>query len=140
MALYSFRIAAGWNVALGSLTNVEELPAQSGYKHRPPAISPGYDDGLEKYPGNGGLYLSGYPFVPWYMGDWRYPLWYYFYNTIGGGLRRSKVTIYTLTKPGLTTYTRYNAWMHLPKPEHAPGDFNILPNYTIYMLRLTTPS
>lgn len=139
MAVYDFRIATGWNVALGSLTNVEALPKQSGYRFFPPTIVPGYDDGEERFPGDGSLYLEGYPFVPWFMGDFRYPLWSYFFLTINAGLRRNKVTIYTPLYPGGSPVRR-NAWMHLPKPTHAATDFNILPDYTIQMLRLTTPS
>lgn len=136
MAIYDFRIAPGWNVALGSLTNVENLPAQSGYSFIPPAIVPNYDPGIEKIVGNGGDYFSGYPGVPWFFGDWRGALWKYFYTTIGGGLWRSKVTIYTLTLPGSSTYTRYNAWMFLPKPAKQVTNFSIVPSYSVQMTRL----
>lgn len=140
MAIYQFAIASGWNVPLVSLTNVENLPQQGIYKFPPPSIVPGYDDGSEKATGDGGLFLEGYPFIPWFMHNFRYPLWNYLFTTINSGLRRNQVTINTLTRPGSSSYSRLNVWMHLSKPQRGAPDFNLLPNYTILMLRPTTAS
>lgn len=142
MAVYDFRIGVGWNVALVSLTNVENLPIQGGrYKFFPPSIVPNYYPGLARYPGNGGVYYAGYPMVPWYFGEEiQGVLWYYLFNTINSGLYRNKVTIYTLTLPGLSSYSRVNAWMELPPPAKQATDFTAIPQYTINMTRLVASS
>ena len=138
MTIYQFGLSAGWNVA--TPTNIETFAAQGGHKWPPPAIVPNYDRGIEKFPGDGSIAFSGYPFVPWYFGDFWAPLWYYLYNTINAGLYRGKVTINTLTVPGSLSYTRLNAWMYLPKPGKQVTSFGLIPGYTVYMTRLSTPS
>lgn len=136
MALYQFGLSAGWNVS--SPTNIENFASQGGHKWSPPSITPNYDRGIEKFTGDGGIAFGGYPFVPWYFGDFWGSLWYYLFNTINAGLYRGKVSIYTLTVPGLSTYSRYNAWMYLPKPAKQVTSFGIIPNYTVYMTRLVS--
>lgn len=60
---YDFRIASGYNMPLGSLTNVELLkPTNDKYFYPPIAL---YDPGQFIVRGDGQLYIAGYPSVQW---------------------------------------------------------------------------
>lgn len=114
MAFYDYRIAAGWNVALGSLINVEAITPSGEPTFKAPDVFGRYDPGVLKIRGDGTGYHSGFGMITWYFagltrGQFRYLQETYCSNGYWG-----KVTIYTrLDTPG--TYTRYNAVMLLPK-------------------------
>jgi hypothetical protein len=110
MTVYSYAIAANWNVALVSLTNVETLcglPPLVGLVNRYP-IRTRVLSGREY--GDGTLSLT------WSFGLMSSSL---FKSAIrdtlhtNGTVVSAQVTLYTREADG-NTYNRWNAWSHLP--------------------------
>lgn len=135
MPVYQFKIAAGWNVASGSLTNIEQIRPSGGQYFYPPAVDPGYDNGEENWRGDWMVSYNGFPSVPWLFGVFYKYQWYYLYNNINGGSNTGKVTINTLTyiNPSTPTYTRGNAIMTLPKLSSVRKNFDNIGPYTVLM-------
>ena len=133
MPVYSFALAAGWDVPLVNLTNVESLVDSSGKRFYPPDPNPGYDDGKENVRGDELVSFNGRPFIPWRFGIFYALQRYYLWNTINGGSNTGKVTIYTLTNKGDTTYTRGNAIMYLPPLSQTQKNFTNIGPYTALM-------
>ena len=140
MAIYQYKIATGWNVASGSLVNIETIKATGDVRpFGPPDADGGYDDGILRIKGDGTGTLAGWAVVAWKFKSITKNQRYYLYYTINGGSLIGKVTINTVTtQPG--TYTRYNALMVLPKLRESQKNFRIFENYIVLMTRLTTPS
>lgn len=136
MALYDYRIAAGWNVALGSLTNIETIVPSGSRRFFAPVAQPLFDPGIEKNPGDGSVSFSGYPEVTWLFDAMHNLQYFYLRDTVLSGLYRGKVTIYT--RLATTTYSRKNAWMNLPKPNELQPRPDGFTNVSIRMLRLVT--
>jgi hypothetical protein len=117
-ALYSYRIASGWNVALGSLVNLE-LITQIG---RPPTrcqpvnLFPIATEMLSNI-----VYGDGTPSLTWMfdslpVGALPYILSTYL-TTSSVLVKSKKVTIFTnLRDRGY--YGRFNAYLSLPEPEN----------------------
>jgi len=142
MPVYRFKIAAGWDVASGSLTNIELIKPTGSKYFYPPDVFPGYDDGQENVRGDQMVSFNGFPSVPWRFMILYKPQWYYLYNNINGGSLSGKVTINTLTNINSATpvYTRLNAIMDLPKLSGTQRNFSNIGPYTVTMRGLTTPS
>lgn len=133
MPIYDFRIAAGWDVALGSLTNVETIVTSDHRHFYPPDVYPGYDDGHENVRGDEMVAYNGFPLLPWRFSIFYSIQRYYLYHTINGDSNTGKVTIYTLTNKGDTTYTRGNAIMYLPPLAQAQKNYTMVGPYTVTM-------
>lgn len=120
MAVYSFKIAAGHNVGLGSLVNVEEI-TQIG---RPPSIpqSPNPFPVRKKYL-SGRVAGSGYQTYVWEfdvmpMTGIKYIIDTYLYETILASpflMASSPVTIFT-RRTDRGGWARYNAYLEYPSP------------------------
>lgn len=139
MPVYQFKIAAGWNVASGSLTNIELIKPTGSQLFYPPDVYPGYDNGEENVRGDGMVSYNGFAEVPWRFMFLLKPQWNYLYSTINGNSNTGKVTINTLTNQ-VNNYTRLNAIMVLPKLSTTQKNFDNVGPYTVMMTRLTTPS
>ena len=139
MPTYSFGLSAGYNVSVP--TNVETITPTNGTRFYPPAITPFYSKGVLKLPLDGLDYWSGFEWVPWLFSRLTNVQWYYLFHTINSDRYRGQVTINTLTNNFTTqtgTYVRKNAIMYLPEPQQR--NFQVLPNYTVFMTHLQTPA
>jgi len=137
MALFDYRIAAGYNVALGSLTNIESITV-AGYKFRAPQVYGTYNPGDYRYRGDGTVYQAGYASVVWKFGALTRGQYEYLRDTILSAAYSGKVTIYT--RLGAATYTRMNAVMVLPKPVDTDGLFYAYKAVDVLMTRLAAAS
>lgn len=115
-----YALAANHNVALVSLVNIETIkPTNDIYFHAPQAYGYG-SPGLLGYRLYWSLgYRRGFPHVVWLLGVATRVQYEYLSTTYCGGALSGLVTIYTTV--GKSTYARYNATMHLPAPDEAPG-------------------
>lgn len=121
MAIYDYRIASGWNVALASLTNVEDIPAFKVYPGvgLAPKTQP-----VNRYPIrvvalDQRVYGDGTPVLDWLFEYLPVAAVYYIENTLhsGGTVVGAANTIYT-RQHDLLTYARYNVYSEL----FVPGD------------------
>lgn len=110
MAFADFRIAAGWNVALGSLTNVENI-SQIMY---PPKVTPVDGYPVRRIALSGKVYGDGRIDHVWEYRSITTTALYYIIDTYLSTATSAAVTIYTLSRVG--TYARYNATLVLPQP------------------------
>lgn len=138
MAVYLFKIGAGWNLPDGSLTNVEDIHPTNDVNCYPPVAL--YNPGNYLIRGDGSLYIAGYPAVQWVFGGnpggkiTRLQA-RYFQDTYCNGGYSGTVTINTLTdNPG--TYTRANAVMILPKLPDSGKNFTVFQSYQISLTRI----
>ena len=113
MAFYDYRIAANHGVALGSLTNIENITPSSDRAFFYPKGSPFYNVGNIKIRGDGKGYTSGFASIEWECAVLTRAQYLYLKTTYCAGGYSGFVTIYTRT--GGTAYTRYNAVIHVPK-------------------------
>jgi hypothetical protein len=114
MAYYSHSIAAGYNVALLSLVNIESIKPTSDKYFIYPLASPLYDPGTYRIRGDGSVYVAGFPAIDWQFTGMTKAQYEYARTTWCNGGFSGQVTIYT--RPGTTAYARYNAVLILPKP------------------------
>lgn len=138
MALYDYRIAATWNVALNSLTNVESLVPSNSRRFYAPVSEGLYDPGQYKIRGDGTIFLEGYPETVWRFDALHHLQYFYLRDTILSGAYAGKVTIYT--RLATTTYSRMNAVMILPKPSELQWKPSGFPDVSIRMTRLAASS
>ena len=139
MSMYGFGLSAGYNVA--TPTNIETITPTNGTRFYPPSVTPFYSRGVIKLQLDSLDYASGFAWVPWLFNRMTNVQWYYLFNTINSGRYRGPVTINTLTNNFTTktgSYSRLNAIMYLPEPQQR--NFQVLPNYTVFMTHLATPS
>lgn len=113
MTVSSYKIAAGYNVALNSLINIEAIrPTNDQYFYAPKAIPYG-SPGAKRVKLNGVSYRSGYPYVDWQFGVLTRVQFEYLKTTYCSGGYSGQVTVYT-TVSG-STYQRYNAVIDVPE-------------------------
>ncbi len=130
-----YRIAAGWNVVLGSLVNIESiLPNGDTYRFRAPQAYGLYNVGQNRIRGDGLVYVAGYASVTWRFGVMTRLQYEYLRTTYCNGGFSGKVTI--LTTLGSSAYSRMNASMILPTPAGTDGAFYGFRNYDVFMTRL----
>lgn len=109
-------IAAGWNVALGSLVTLTSITPAGDEAFGGVESTPLYDPGIVKIDGNGNVFLQGYATAKWKLTRLTYLQWYYAYVNWGINSMSGPVTIYTPLWSQNGTYTRMNAILTLPKP------------------------
>lgn len=141
MTRYDYRIAAGHSVALGSLTNIENIVPAGERALYPPASYGTYSPGQYRIRGDGTVYVAGYPSVLW---PWRgRPGGYITYGQAkylrelicGSGGWSGKATIYTTTVSA-STYERYNCVAVFPQFAESEPNFKIFAGFAIRMTRL----
>ena len=117
-----YRLAANHNVALVSLVNIEAIkPTNDIYFHAPQAYgysSPG-QLGYRLYQSLG--FRRGFSSIAWLFQVMTRLQYAYLSTTYCGGALSGLVTIYTTLGGNSATYARYNATIHLPAPNEAPG-------------------
>jgi len=105
--IQDYRIAAGHNVALVSLVNIETIkPTNDQYFYSPQAIG-NYDAGQPNVRGDGLFSFNGFASVGWLFPVATRKQLAYARTTWCNGGWSGPVTIYTTT--GDETYARYNA-------------------------------
>ncbi len=109
-----YRIATGFNVALGSLTNIEGITPPGDEPFAAPKALPLYDQGKIAVRLNGLQFTRGYPNVQWFFSRMTYVQLAYLASTYCSGGLSGQVTIYTTL--GAAAYSRMNAVINLPKP------------------------
>jgi hypothetical protein len=119
MAVYDYRIAANWGVALGSLTNIEDITPSTDRAFAPPEGFGNFSSGLQVIRTDGTIYLAGYASTVWNFEVLTRKQYEYLSTTYCGGSVSGKVTIYTRTAH--STYTRYNAIIVLPPKDSLEG-------------------
>ncbi len=108
-AIYDYRIAAGYNVSIGSLVNIETIkPTNDQYFHAPQSIG-FYDPGQPNVRGDHLYAFNGFASAPWFWAAMTRAQLAYIRTTYCNGGWSGPVTIYTTT--GDITYARYNADM-----------------------------
>lgn len=114
MAYHSHSIAAGHDVALVSLVNIEDITPSSDRAFNYPLASPLYNPGNYRIRGDGTVYVSGFPSIDWKFVGMTKKQYEYARTTWCAGGWSGYVTIYT--RPGTEAYARYNAVLTIPKP------------------------
>lgn len=138
MPIYDYRLAANYNVALGSLVNIENITATGDkFKFHPPQAygfgTPGQRVG--RLTGVG--FRRGFPYTGWLFGFMSRNQYDYLSATYCGGTLEGTITIYT--RVGKLAYARYNAVMSLPAPPESPGsEMFAFKNITIGMSHLVS--
>jgi hypothetical protein len=140
MKRYSYALAVGYNVALVSLVNVQDITISGQKKIYPPQSFGTYRPGTFKMRGDGLYSTVGWPFLRWGWrgnpGGWiTYGQARYFNTTYCAGGYSGKVTIYSMTQT-FNTYERYNAVMQLPYIDEAEPNFKIFQGFEIKFIRL----
>lgn len=134
MTISDYRIAAGYNVALGSLVNIERIkPTNDQYFFAPYAIGSG-SPGQKKVKLNGPSYRSGYPSVDWVFGVLTRVQYEYLKTTYCGGGFTGEVTIYTTVSGN--SYSRYNAVIDVPPTIEIQNSFYAPHPVVVHMTHL----
>lgn len=134
MTVSSYKIAAGYNVALGSLVNIESIrPTNDQYFYAPKAIPYG-SPGAKKIKLNGVSYRSGYPYVDWQFGVLTRAQYEYLKTTYCSGGYTGQVTVYTTVSGN--TYARYNAVIDVPETAAIPDGFYAYKNVAVRLSHL----
>lgn len=110
-----YRIAAGHNVIIGSLVNIETITPSGDEPFAAPKAFPLYDDGQVHMKLNRLVFTSGFPNIQWLWTRLTYKQYLYLRSTYCSGGLSGFVTIYTTLADGLTTYHRMNASIVLKK-------------------------
>ncbi len=136
--LQSYMIASGYNVALGSLTNIENIKPTNDQYFWSPRASGLYNPGSERDRGDGTLLLVGFAWQYWEFGALTRAQLDYLRTTYCASGWSGKVTIYTTL--GGVAYSRMNAVMKLPAPVDSDGAFYAYKAYKVKMTRLVASS
>lgn len=115
-----YSIAAGYNVVLGSLVNIESIVATGdrdpfygpqAYGHATPGARRGRLTGVG--------YRAGFAKVVWHLPVATFNQYEYLRDTILAGVLSGPTTIYSTV--GKLSYARYNAVLDIPATEEQPG-------------------
>lgn len=134
MTYYSHAIAAGHDVALVSLTNIESITPSGDVPFTYPLASPLYDPGTFRIRGDGTVYTAGFPSLEWKFKGITKKQYEYARTTYCAGGWSGYVTIYT--RPGTIAYARYNAVLVLPKPTDSTWSTSAFEDMTWKFTRL----
>lgn len=134
MTFSRYMIAAGANVALTSLTNIETIkPSGDRYFYAPQAIPFG-SPGQRKRKLNGVAFFAGYPAVDWRFAVLTRKQYEYLKSTYCSGSYSGLVTIYT-TLSG-NTFARYNAVIDVPETAVIPEGYFAYKNVSVRFTHL----
>lgn len=132
--IQDYRIAAGHNVALGSLTNIETIkPTGADYFPMLQAIG-NFNQGNAYVRGDGLYSFNGFSSVVWFFAAAQRLHLSYSRTTWCNGGWSGPVTIYTTT--GDTTYARYNANLLLSFYSVMDGKFYAIKGMQFAMTQL----
>lgn len=135
MSAESYAIAAGSNVALNSLVNIETVtPAGDPYHFFPPKAIGYYDPGQPNIRGDGLMAFNGFASVIWFFDIMTRLQLSYARTTWCSGGWSGFVTIYTTT--GDKTYARYNANLLISLPSVMDAKFYAVKGVQMAMTRL----
>lgn len=131
---YSYAIGAGWNLPLGSLTNIELITPTGGTPFYPPESYGTYDPGDDRIRGDGTLYQAGFAFCEWKWGKITRLQISHLSDTYCASGRSGKITVYTRVTSN--SYSRFNAVMLLPKLPDSRHNFLVQQDYVVRLTRL----
>ncbi len=139
-ARYDYRIGAGWNLPLGSLTNVELIKPTSDKYFYPPRSFGTFNPGQYRVRGDGMIYTAGKQSVDWpWFGNPEGRLTpaqaKYLSDTYCSSGVSGKVTVYTKTRDS-NSYARYNAVMILSPYPESGINFNNFGRFIAHMTAL----
>lgn len=130
----NYKIAATYNVALNSLTNIELIkPTGDQYFYAPLAIPFG-SPGARRVRLDGTSIDAGYPSVEWRFGVLTRLQYEYLKSTYGAGGYSGQVTI--LTTLSSNTYARYNAIIDIPETRAIGSGFFAFRDVSVRMSHL----
>ena len=113
MPRYDYRIAAGHNVPLANLVNIETIIPSGDRRFYPPRSFGTYSPGAIRVRADGRLYFAGFPSLTWKFSILTIAQFKYLQTTYCNNSYSGKVTIYTKLDDN-STYVRCNAIMVLP--------------------------
>jgi len=120
MAVYSYALAAGYNIALVSLLNIETITPTSDRPFYPPRAYGYSSPGQRKGRLNGLGFRAGFPVVEWHFSAMTRKQYEYLQSTYCGGWPSLSGLVTVYTTSGSSTYYRYNAVLDLPATLEAP--------------------
>ncbi len=137
---YDYRIGAGWNLPLGSLTNIELIRPTGDKYFYPPKSFGTYQPGQFRIRGDGLVYTAGFPTLDWpWFGNPNGYLTYaqraYLSTTFCNGGDSGKVTIYSKQRYS-NVYVRSNAVMILEPLPSIGANFGVHERFVAHMTRL----
>lgn len=138
MADEDYRIAAGYDVGLGSLVRIYSIDPGDGDYFDPPKGIALYDDGQVVTPLDGLTDTEGFAAVTWLFTRMSYVQLYYIRTTYCGGGLSGKVTIYTPIK-GNSSFTRKNAILTIKKGKDIRSEYRFQ-DVELVFTRLADPS
>lgn len=117
-------IAAGYNVALNSLANIEQIkPGGDPYYFVAPQVIPHGSPGERIGRLTGVGFRRGFAYVDWLFAVMTRLQYEYLKTTYASGGYSGLVTVFT-TVSG-STYARYNAVIDIPETEAVPDGFYV---------------
>lgn len=134
MAIYDYRIGVGYNVALGSLTNIEDITPTNDIAFAPPNAISTYSPGIRRTRTDSRDYFAGKKTCSWVFSMLTWKQVEYLMDTYCNSLYDGPVTIYT--RAGRTTYARFNALMKLPIPVEANRELVVYRDYRVTFIDL----
>jgi hypothetical protein len=137
---YDYRIGAGWNLPLGSLTNIENIKPTGDVNFYPPRSFGTYNPGQYRIRGDGQVYTAGFPTLDWpWFGNPEGRLTpaqaYKLSTDYCNGGQSGKVTIYSKQKQS-NIYLRSNAVMILSPYPESGVNFGNFGRFVAHMTRL----
>jgi len=127
-----YMIGVGYNVALGSLTNIEKISV-SGHDFFAPKAFGHYNPGQFSRRTDGIGYYGGFNSVRWVFMAMTHSQYNYLRNVYCAGGYSGLVTIYTTLGQDDNIYARMNAVLDIP-PTEGLGDFFAFANPPISLL------
>jgi len=134
---YEYKLASGYNLPSGSLTNIEAIRPNGGSYFYPPSAYSAYNPGSVRIRVDGQVYNTGFPSATWkfdtmFRDQYQYLMQNY---TTGGNSYSGTVTVQTRDVAG--TYQTYNAVMVLPTLPEIERNFRAYRNVSIKFTRLS---
>lgn len=137
MADELYAIAAGYNVALGSLVLISSINPGDGDTYDPPKGLPLFDDGQVEARLDGHLSTQGYNEVTLFFTRLSYLQYSYWKSTYCNGGLSGEVTV--LLTLGSSSFVRKNSIMHIKKPKELDSEYRYK-NVEITFTKLEDPS
>lgn len=116
-------IAAGFNVALVSLTPIASITPTGDEQFAPPKSTGLYDPGMFVVDGDGNINIQSFAVAPWMFTRLTWLQLYYASATWCSGGWSGPVTVLTPIGSQNGTYTRLNAILILPKPSELRSEY-----------------
>lgn len=133
-----YKIAAGFNVALGSMTDITTIVPSGDEAFADPKVLPMYEDGIVKIRGDGLVTIQGFAAQIWFWTRLTYKQYDYLRQTYCSGGLSGQVTV-LVNVGGSASLTRMNAVLILNMPKDIKSEFRYQDAMATFT-RLKTPT